>query len=279
MNYKEIRNDYLSTLEYENTKHSVQLLFTKFDYDNLQIEELKTHEEQLKILQVLSSKNLYSLRTKISYLRRYFEYLNIEWLITNDDIINNFECNKNPIYITSDELVYKLNKLKNASDKLIPCLIYFMGIRGHQYIELRELKISDIDLINRIITLPNRTVEINNDYVLYLINETIKETWLLGEEKDTPLEENSPYLFKGRRSKNNPNVHPLKKDAFVQRIHRISSKIEINMQTLYQSYIVNLILDSKRKFYSVREVKEYLLKYNISCQTDIIMTIIKEIND
>lgn len=265
------RDKFLSNIESESTRKSYETLFGKMreleKVLNKNIENINTKREFLLLLDYCAKGNTYnSVNVKYSLLKRYYNYIgnkNIN-LITKYDLNKIIENNKEyeeKRYISKEELIKKVSKLENYSDKAI-LLLARNGIGAtFEAKDLIELKIKDIDFKNNIIY--NKKID---DYTMYIVKRAVeeKEYVSLGTyEKVIIYNPNSPYLFKTRPTKGTLNgLEPLRTSGFRGRMQKIKSELQddsIILSNLILSNVVDKVIDYQNEL--GRELTQSELRY------------------
>lgn len=292
MNYKEYREDFTKDLS-DSIKRSYTLLFKKIDKyekENKLIFEEFTEEQFVEFTRKeLIGKSANSTVVKVSLLKKYVESLNKYFIkITRKEIIRmtdekleqekKVEDENDLKYISWEELKKELNRVENDVDKAILCLLR-MGISGSQFKELVNLKVENIDIKNKLIHLDNRDVEIEDDYIINILENAIEQrTYYVlshkdeGEGKITEYDFNMdcPYLLKQRPTvKNNGGMNPYKFGGISGKMFRIFQELglDISAINLLQSYAADKIVERENlinKRMSTKDVKAYFKEIKCS---------------
>lgn len=184
------------------------------------------------------------------------KYNNIENIITNKDI--KLEI-KNKEYITKEELLGALEEIQNPQDRFILYGLY-CNIQGKDFINLRNLKIKDIDLNNRTLNLPDGTVYKYDNVLEKIILDTIEEEYYYVNEHinnvipEIKLNKNSEYLIRTRPSKiSDGGLKPLSRIG----IHKKQKKIFdfLGLDLLAKDLFSSNLLEQMRNNFKDRKIK------------------------
>ena len=184
--YKQIREDFIKDLS-DSVQRSFKLLFTKIDdyakEKGLVFEEF-TEEQFIEFTkEKLIGKSGASANVKVNLLKKYVNSLGKDFIklkrndlmkMTEDKLNQTSEQNESDIkYVEWKELDKNINKIENAIDVAIIYLLRY-GVSGNQFIELRNLKVNDIDLDSKIVHLKDRDIEID-DKVADILKDAIEQ--------------------------------------------------------------------------------------------------------
>ena len=268
-----MKDKFLSTIENNNFKRAYVRLFNKaIPYEEKYNKELHqfTYEELIDYYSTLSSISKNSIYVKHSMIKKFLVFANNESINKIDKEFLLTLVEETRTYKTLNQIKQLCdNHLINYSDKALILLLYH-AIKGKsQFEELRYLKIKDINLKMNTITLPNRTIEIRDEYVIYVLSKTIKEKalakYLQHEIKSSShiyynLE--NEYLFKPKPSKrNNEGLDPLSFSSITNRLFRLTNLIGLTTQEVYQyglCYIIDNYQNEHNKKLSMNEINFYL---------------------
>ena len=288
--YKQIREDFVKDLS-DSVRRSMLLLFKKIDdYEKekgLVFEEF-TEEQFIEFTkEKLIGKSGASANVKVNLLKKYINSLGKDFIklkrndlmkMTEDKLNMTSEQNESDIkYVGWKELDKNINKIENAIDVAIIYLLRY-GVSGNQFIELRNLKVDDIDLYNKIVHLKDRDVEID-DKVADILKDAIRQdkyvTMVHNEDaiklNDYDFNMNCEYLIKQRKTtRNDDGLDPYGFSGFTARVYRIFQALDMNISAinLLQSNAIEKLIqheDSLDKRLSTREIKEYFKAVGITC--------------
>ena len=288
--YKQIREDFVKDLS-DSVRRSMLLLFKKIDdYEKekgLVFEEF-TEEQFIEFTkEKLIGKSGASANVKVNLLKKYINSLGKDFIklkrndlmkMTEDKLNMTSEQNESDIkYVGWKELDKNINKIENAIDVAIIYLLRY-GVSGNQFIELRNLKVDDIDLYNKIVHLKDRDVEID-DKVADILKDAIRQdkyvTMVHNEDavklNDYDFNMNCEYLIKQRKTtRNDDGLDPYGFSGFTARVYRIFQALDMNISAinLLQSNAIEKLIqheDSLGKKLSTREIKEYFKAVGITC--------------
>ncbi len=255
-----MKDKFLNTIENENSKRSYITIFNSVKkYEDKYNTPLENFDKFMLLDYVSNSfKGISksSIAVKISCLKKYLEYVGNNSLDEFTDISDSLLEDKGN-YLRLDEIIELCEThLINASDKAMIMLLYH-GIKGKsQLTELRTLKVKDINLKLRTISLPTRTVIIEDNYTLEILKQTINEKYYHKYVDDDKLKAPSSfkynleceYLFKSKPSKRNNNgLNPYTFSALTSKLFRFSNMLDTTVQHIYQSGICNIIDNYQNK--------------------------------
>ena len=185
------------------------------------------------------------------------------------------------VTITKDEVVEITNELVNAQDKFI-ILALFNGIMGEDMIELRELKVKDIDFEKNIINVAGREVEMDAKFAS-IAKEAIKQKTYIFQNSDSihasedyEINTDSEYVVRVKPTeKNNQGLDSISYSGLRARARKILESIgvkEITPQTLVTSGAIHKLLSIKPVWKQL-EVGEQLSKlgYKLSARRIYVM--------
>ena len=284
MNYKEYREDFIKNLS-DSIKRSYTLLFKKierYEKETGLIFEEFTEEDFVEFTRKeLIGKSANSAVVKVSLLKKYVQSLDKYFVkMTRSEIIKMTDEKleqqekaeeKELKYVSWNELKDGLNRISNDIDVAIICLLR-MGISGSQFNELVNLKIENIDIENKKIYLENRTVDIEDDYILKVLEDAMKQrTYHVIQHKensDAKITEfdfnmDCPYLLKQKPMiNNNGGMNPYKFGGASGKMFRIFEELNMDISAinLLQSYAADKIVERENlinKRMSTKDVKVY----------------------
>ena len=284
--YKQIREDFVKDLS-DSVRRSMLLLFKKIDdYEKekgLVFEEF-TEEQFIEFTkEKLIGKSGASANVKVNLLKKYINSLGKDFVklkrndlmkMTEDKLNQTSEQNESDIkYVEWKELDKNINKIENAIDIAIIYLLRY-GVSGNQFIELRNLKVDDIDLYNKIVHLKDRDVEID-DKVADILKDAIRQdkyvTMVHNEDavklNDYDFNMNCEYLIKQRpMDRNDGGLDPYGFSGFTAKTYRIFQALDMNISAinLLQSHAVDFLINYENKIgrrLSTREINK-LFKNN-----------------
>ena len=269
-----MKEQFLDTIENENLKRVYKMLFKKA----IPFEEKYEHKlEEFTYIELiefytnaLSSVSKNSIFVKHSCIKRFLTFANNESINKIDKEFLLTLVEETRTYKSLSQIKQLCdNHLINYSDKALILLLYH-SIKGKSKLEeLRYLKTTDINFKLNTITLPNRTIEIKDEYTMYVLNKAIKEK-SLGKYLQQEIRSSShiyynldnPYVFKPKPSKKNDNgLAPLSFSSMTNRLFRLTNLIGMTVQEVYQFGICSIIDEYQRghnKSLSLKEMEFYL---------------------
>lgn len=175
------KTEFLEASDYHET--SIELI--KLIFNNVETEEIRlqkdlsrfTEIEVQELLKSFNSKSKARLRMTCAYLSGYYKWCLNNGLTEIKD--NPYDANKvdgfilNIIpsdiieekYFNHDAFISKLKKIKDNTNQFIVYAIY-SGIKGDEYVELTNLKITDLDEVKKTVRLiTGRTVNVNDMFI------------------------------------------------------------------------------------------------------------------
>lgn len=288
--YKQIREHFIKDLS-ESVKRSYKLLFKKIDdYEKekgLVFEEF-TEEQFIEFTkEKLIGKSGASANVKVNLLKKYINSLGKDFIklkrndlmkMTEDKLSMISEQNESDIkYVGWKELDRNINKIENAIDVAIIYLLRY-GVSGNQFIELRNLKVNDIDLDSKIVHLKDRDIEIDDKMVDILKDAIKQEHYISMIHKEDTIKSNDydfnmdcEYLIKQRpMDRNDGGLEPYTFSGFTGKVYRIFQSLDMGISAinLLQSNAIEKLIqheDSLGKRLSTREIKEYFKTVGITC--------------
>ncbi|MEG2457857.1 MAG: tyrosine recombinase, partial [Bacilli bacterium] len=154
-------NEFLDYI-YNNKKLSINTV-NNYRYDLLQFNSyikkefnlINSDDISLYLKYLNKDKTPTSINRKITSLKQFFKYLNIEHIVFND-ILEDFSLLKTqknlPTYLTVDEMNKLLDfPLNNAFDYRNKAMIELMYASGLRVSELINLDVSSVDLVNEVV--------------------------------------------------------------------------------------------------------------------------------
>lgn len=288
--YKQIREDFTKDLS-DSVQRSYKLLFKKIDdYEKekgLVFEEF-TEEQFIEFTkEKLIGKSGASANVKVNLLKKYVNSLGKDFIklkrndlmkMTEDKLNQTSEQNESDIkYVEWKELDKNINKIENAIDVAIIYLLRY-GVSGNQFIELRNLKVSDIDLDSKIVHLSDRDIEID-DKVADILKDAIKQDHYISmihkedtiKSNDYDFNMDCEYLIKQRpMDRNDGGLDMYTFSGFTAKVYRIFQSLDMGISAinLLQSNAIEKLIqheDSLGKRLSTREIKEYFKSVGITC--------------
>ena len=268
-----MKDKFLSTIENNNFKRAYVRLFNKaIQYEEKYNKELHqfTYEELIDYYSTLTSISKNSIYVKHSMIKKFLVFANNESINKIDKEFLLTLVEETRTYKTLNQIKQLCdNHLINYSDKALILLLYHTVKGKSQLEELRYLKSDDINLKMNTITLPNRTIEIKDEYTMYVLSKTIKEK-ALGKYLQHEIKSSShiyynlenEYLFKPKPSKrNNEGLDPLSFSSITNRLFRLTNLIGLTTQEVYQyglCYIIDNYQNEHNKKLSMNEINFYL---------------------
>lgn len=169
----------------ENTITCYERMFRRIaDFENIIDKKLENFNDKdlVSFLRYLGTSSEYVIESYISLIKNFLAFANdnnkgdlsidFSRALSTDNLKLYVDLEKNDNkYVTRKELLSKLNKAVDVSDKAL-VLCVFEGIRGKNNIDLANLKKTDIDFENREITISNEdgqtTYSISEELAYYL---------------------------------------------------------------------------------------------------------------
>lgn len=284
--YKQIREDFIKDLS-DSIQRSYKLLFKKIDdYEKEKglVFEYFTEEQFIEFTkEKLIGKSGASANVKVNLLKKYVNSLGKDFIklkrndlmkMTEDKLNQTSEQNESDIkYVEWKELDKNINKIENAIDVAIIYLLRY-GISGNQFIELRNLKVNDIDLDSKIVHLKDRDIKID-DKVADILKDAIEQDHYISmihkediiKSNDYDFNMDCEYLIKQRKTtRNDDGLDPYGFSGFTARTYRIFQALDMNISAinLLQSHAVDFLINHENKIgrrLSTREINE-LFKNN-----------------
>lgn len=231
-------------------------------------------------------------RSYLGFLTR-LEAINsiLRWVNSNVTVsMKDFNTEKvleqdNDRYYTKEEIQDLCDILINPQDKFI---IYglFCGICGKAYSDLLELKISDVDMVNRVLTTKSgKTISIDN-YLYDIIKDCQDETfggfyykYFKASENEVmttkgyKLEMSSEYIIKSKPySKNNQGRSPMTLNGIQSRFKRLSEALEMEISgtDIVRSGIMHIMYqleENKGISWSHAKIDKWVKENGISAQS------------
>ena len=288
--YKQIREDFIKDLS-DSVQRSYKLLFKKVnDYEKekgLIFEEF-TEEQFIEFTkEKLIGKSGASANVKVNLLKKYVNSLGKDFIklkrndlmkMTEDKLNQTSEQNESDIkYVEWKELDKNINKIENVIDVAIIYLLRY-GVSGNQFIELRNLKVNDIDLDSKIVHLKDRDIKID-DKVADILKDAIEQDHYISmihkediiKSNDYDFNMDCEYLIKQRpMDRNDGGLEPYTFSGFTAKVYRIFQALDMGISAinLLQSNAIEKLIqheDSLGKRLSTREIKEYFKVVGITC--------------
>lgn len=186
------------------------------------------------------------------------------------------------VIITKDELMEIIREIVNAQDKFI-VMALFNGISGEDMVEIRELKVSDVDFENNTITLPNRKIKMDAQF-MEITKEAIAQRTYLNKSSDSiyatekfDFNMDSEYILKSKpNSKNNFGNREMAYQALRTRVKRLG--LPVNPKDLIDSGMIHRLLKIQ-PVYTVAEVETTLKKLGYKMSAYRVYSLLNEIND
>lgn len=178
-------------------------------------------------------------------------------------------CTKKTVMEMVDEFI-------NAQDKFI-ILALFNGIMGEDMIELRELKVKDIDFEKNIINVAGKEVKMDAKFASIAKEAIEQKTYIfqnsdsIHASEDYEINTDSEYVVRVKPTgKNNQGLYSISYNGLRTRIRKMLESIdvkEITPQTLVTSGVIHQLL-SIQPIWKQSEVSEQLSKlgYKLSAR-------------
>lgn len=248
-----------------------------------------TEEDILNIAKSLKSRSYSSIGAKkasvneiLSYANRYDIKINSNGIHeSSDKDKKNFDIKQNiidtsDIHFTKKEIQQLCESFINPVDKFI---VYglFCGIDGKSRCDLLNLKIEQINLDEKIISLSNKNIEMD-DYMYEILKCTLKENSYKkyiqpGLEESTSiyydLNMKSKFVIKTKPCKTtNDGLNAMKISGFNQRIKTLKefSKCNILPKCLVKSGAMHKMYKIKNSRWTQGEIEAFLKKNNYKMQ-------------
>lgn len=285
-----IRENFIKDLS-ESVQKSYLMLWKKvrmYERDTKQEFEQITPQEAIDFCrEYLIGKSSNSMCVKISLLKKYLNSIGnkafndisrpmVRQFV--DDYLAEKNTNESEVkYVPWNVLKYNLKYLDNDIDKAIVCLLR-LSVYGNRFTELANLKVEDINLENRTITLTNRVVDINDDEVLNIIKQGIEQRTyyvILKDSCNAPKTDEyefnmqCPYVIKQRPiGRNNYGLNNYSFSGITARVFRIFEFLDMNISTvnMVQSWAIDKVLEYEEQLgrkISMSETKSYLTSLKI----------------
>lgn len=174
------------------------------------------------------------------------------------------------LYIKENELIERVDTLKNAQDKFLIMATYY-GFKTVKAEDIYNIKVSDVDFEKNIIYYAGYTMKMN-DYFKKITKEAIEQTEyerlvLAGNLQDTyKLNMESEYVIKPKPfSFNNYGIDPLKTSGGKTRFSILKSILgleELTFNSLGSSKLLEEMF-AEKSFWKSLEIKDYFEKNNI----------------
>ena len=175
--------------------------------------------------------------------------------------------------ITEKELLEVINMLDNAQDRFLLMAI-FRGIAGKQAKDIINLKSTDIDFKNNIISLPEKTIVM--DAVLAKLAKdaidekeyTVISSDFMGKIETYEVNEKSNYLIKVRPyKKNNNGMDAMSYNGFRTRFGSICKflDLDVTISSLEKSGVISRMIKEDAGN-TVREIEDWLKKNSIKME-------------
>ncbi|MGL5767610.1 MAG: hypothetical protein ACRCX8_18410 [Sarcina sp.] len=190
----------------------------------------------------IANRSYGAMKTRVDAVNYILNWLNNDIKLSMTDF-NTTEIlkDKKIRYYTKEEMQDICDLFINAQDKFIVYAM-FSGILGKGYKDLLELKVTDVDLDNKIITTPSGKIIGMDDYLLEVTRETIDPVWgmtyykYMTEETegtttgDYKLNECNEYVLKPKPySKNNDGMDAMKINGIQRRLKKLSEYLNIGL--------------------------------------------------
>mgnify|MGYP003369141685 CR=1 FL=1 len=217
------------------------------------------NEEEMKsYLKILRAKTYNSITSKYSLIKSYIEIAKADnkglvalpfgMLLRASDLESViFQYAQENRYCTRNELEQGVKKLANPIDQVIFLLLY-EGIMGKQYEDLRLLKVTDVDIKNRIVIRPSDGKEIKiSKFTAKCLENAIHQTHYYrasNTDVKTPLDLTSPYVIKTKLTSTS-NGECLKYTGLTRRLDVLKDQMEMPLltaKTIYKSGLIERIL-------------------------------------
>lgn len=269
---KDLEGEY-STSRINSIKVTYKKMCEYFSDNNIDITKL-TREDILSFLKDVKSRGYTALQTRISAVRDILDYYN------NTMVLNITEIKEESLvyderYYFREEVEDLANLFVNPQDKAI-ILLLFNGVCGKGYEELLNLKVSDVDLDNRVIHLKDRDLKMD-DALFEAVKDTIdtdiyfkylNENALGNTNKSYFLNPNCEYLLKPKKFvKNRQGLDPFKLNGIQRRLCKLTevAGVKLTGKSLMVSGAINKINEEKIKT-TVASIDKWLHKNNWNLQ-------------
>lgn len=137
--------------------------------------------------------------------------------------------------ITKEELDALVNELENPQDQFILYAL-FNGIYGKQAVELRNLRVDQIDLKNQTITLEDRAIKMDNDFTEITASAIEQSSYYLTHFSNGARVEKAEFnmsckfVIKQRAlAKNTNGLDAISYDGFRARLKKLSKVLGFNI--------------------------------------------------
>lgn len=263
----------------------------KYLLDNKKTFEDMNLEDVLNIAKSIKSRSFGSLNVQIDALNDVLMYADRKDLQINVNGIHQgketkiFDIKENLIddvserFYTKQEIQDICNTFINAQDKFI---IYglFCSIDGKARADLLNLKVDQIDFENRIITLKDRIIYMD-DYMYDICKDVVDKEfsstyykYIMDDSKSFTSESydlnfNSEYVIKSKPySKNNYGLDPMKLPGLNRRVKALGEVVECNLspKNLVRSGIMDKMYRIKKSGWTQGEIEEFLKQNNYKIQ-------------
>lgn len=219
----------------------------------------------------------FTFTTRINRLNEVLDFLNREDLkICTREFKIKVKVNTTSLF-TRRELIDLCDTLANPQDKFILYAL-FRGIRGNKYSDLLELKVSDINLETKEITLPSGIVIKMDDYLEDLVTDLIdpmfgKYYYKLNAKGSFDVKSKcefnmrSEYLLKVVPStRNNNGLGHMSYQGIQTRIKTLSEVLGVKLlgTDIYKSGILYEMFKTKENWIQA-EIEEFLKEHNYTC--------------
>lgn len=161
---------------------------------------------------------------------------------------------KDKLHISYDELKDIIDKLVYYQDKAV-LMLAFYGIVGEDMIEMKNLKKSDIDFDNQVVTIINdegkKELEINDNFFFEIIKGAINEEWYSADNKikrdknKKHLLNDNEYVLRTTSRKNNQD-EPINKFVLYKRLRFIKEWFDyplLSYKNLEKSCMIKMAVD------------------------------------
>lgn len=270
-----MKEKFLSEIDNENTIRAYQTIFNKLipyeQKNNCKVDSFTYIMLVDFYVNEFRSISRNSISVKHSYLKKYLLYVGNKNILLIDNYLLDSLLNNKKIYLTLDDMKNLCEKhLINYSDKALMMLLYHT-VKGKSHLEeLRMLKVKDINLKLKTVTLPNRVITVNDDYTMEVLKGAIKEKYYHKYIDDDKIKAPSnyaynmdcEYLFKSQPNKRNNNgLNPYSFSALTNKLFRFSNMFNTTVSFIFQSGVCNIInnyQESINKKLTILEIEFYL---------------------
>lgn len=287
-----LRGVYKKLIKWEESLNKNLTDMTKEEMISLCVNNQNEEDESLDSLgrkrkgvsSSIANRSYGSMQTRVEAINEILNWLQIDIKLSMKDFdIKKALKSSEKRYFTMEEIQDICDVFLNPQDRYI---IYgiFSGIYGKAYSDLLELKVEDVDMVNRVITTKSGKTIMMDDYLYTVIQHTLDPVlgghYLKhfgdGNEGTTTegydLRTNSEYVLRPKPySKNNDGYDAMKLNGVQTRLKKLSEAVEINLSgiDILRSGIMhqmNLIEQNKGVAWTCASVEAWLKENEISAQ-------------